>query len=58
MKKKVRINGYLAAGLILTAVIILWIVVGQFYTPYDPTKMSMDKLQGPTLAHLFGTDRF
>ena len=57
MKKK-KINGYLLAGTLLTAVIILWIIIGQFYTPYDPTKMSMAKLQGPSLAHLFGTDRF
>ena len=56
MKKK--INGYLLAGLIITSVIIIWIIVGRFYTPYNPTKMSSAKLQGPSPAHLFGTDKF
>ena len=56
MKKKM--NGYLLAGLIITSVIIIWIIVGRFYTPYNPTKMSSAKLQGPSPAHLFGTDKF
>ena len=56
MKKKM--NGYLLAGIIITSVIILWIIAGRFYTPYNPTKMSSAKLQGPSLAHLFGTDKF
>ena len=57
MKKK-KMNGYLLAGLIITTVIIVWIIVGRFYTPYNPTKMSSAKLQGPSPAHLFGTDKF
>ncbi|MBQ9028754.1 MAG: ABC transporter permease [Lachnospiraceae bacterium] len=56
MKKKM--NGYLLAGIIITSVIILWIIAGRFYTPYNPTKMSSAKLQGPSPAHLFGTDKF
>ena len=56
MKKKM--NGYLLAGILITSVIILWIIAGRFYTPYNPTKMSSAKLQGPSLAHLFGTDKF
>ena len=39
MKKK-KMNGYLLAGLIITTVIIVWIIIGRFYTPYNPTKMS------------------
>lgn len=57
MKKK-KINGYLLAGLILTGIILLWILIGTFYTPYVPTQMSSDKLQAPSLAHWFGTDKF
>ncbi len=56
--KKYKLNGYLVAGIILTGIIILWIIAGRFYTPYNPTKMSSAKLQGPSLAHLFGTDKF
>ena len=56
MKKKM--NGYLLAGILITSVIILWIIAGRFYTPYNPTKMSSAKLQGPSPAHLFGTDKF
>ena len=56
--KKTKVNGYLIAGILLTSVIILWIIIGRFYTPYNPTKMSSAKLQGPSLAHLFGTDKF
>ena len=56
--KKYRLNGYLVAGIIITSIIILWIIVGRFYTPYNPTKMSSAKLQGPSAAHLFGTDKF
>ena len=56
--KKTKVNGYLIAGILLTSVIILWIIIGRFYTPYNPTKMSSAKLQGPSLAPLFGTDKF
>ena len=57
MKNK-KFNGYLIAGCIITGIIVLWIVIGRFYTPYPPTKMSSAKLQAPSAAHLFGTDKF
>ena len=53
-----KCNGYLIAGVLITATIILWIIIGKFYTPYPPTQMGADKLQAPSLAHLFGTDKF
>jgi len=56
MKKK--LNGYLIAGCIITGIIVLWIIIGRFYTPYPSTKMSSAKLQAPSAAHLFGTDKF
>ena len=35
------------------------IVLGYFWTPYDPTAMSnAEKFDGPSLAHLLGTDNF
>ncbi|MDO5132020.1 MAG: ABC transporter permease [Eubacteriales bacterium] len=60
MKEKIRqkCNGYLVAGILIAGVILAWIIIGHFYTPYDPTKMSRAKLQGPSAAHLFGTDKF
>ena len=56
--KNRKLNGYLIAGCIITGIIVLWIVIGRFYTPYPPTKMSSAKLQAPSAAHLFGTDKF
>ena len=52
-----RQNGYLTAGLILAGLTAALIVLGFFWTPYDPNAMSMDRV-GPSLAHLMGTDNF
>jgi len=57
--KKARMNGYLKAGLLLTGFLTVLILLGFFWTPYDPTAMSVGpKLDGPTLQHLMGTDNF
>ncbi len=57
MKKKT--NGYLTAGLILAALAVGMIVLGCFWTPYDPNAMAMGgKFEAPSLAHLLGTDDF
>ena len=54
-----RLNGYLKAGLLLTGFMTLMIVVGYFWTPYDPSAMMAGpKLSGPTLHNLMGTDNF
>lgn len=54
-KKKILVRIYLCL-----AVLALFILVNLFaevLAPYDPTKISMvDKLQGPSWAHPFGTD--
>ena len=56
MKKR---NPYLTAGLILTGVLTGVIILGFFWTPYDPNAMAAGpKLTGPSLAHLMGTDSF
>ena len=54
-----RRNGYLRAGLLLTGLLAAVILLGCFWTPYDPTAMAVGpKFEGPTLAHLMGTDNF
>ena len=56
MKKK---NWNLMLGSILTGLVLIFVLVGLVYTPYDPTAMdSANKLAGPSLAHLFGCDNF
>jgi peptide/nickel transport system permease protein len=45
-------------GIVGLAVIVLAAIFAPFLTPYDPTVLSTDTgLQGPNLAHLFGTDQ-
>ena len=33
-------NWYLTVGVVITAVMVAFILVGMFWTPYDPTAMS------------------
>ena len=50
-------NTYLLLGVIITGLILLMVIVGLFYTPYDPTKMDASaKMQGISLKHIMGTD--
>ena len=60
VKQKMELsrNGYLIAGCLIAGIILVWIIIGCFYTPYDPTKMTSARLQGPSIKHLFGTDKF
>ena len=58
MKKRVM-NGYLLAGLLLTAFAAALILMGLFWTPYDPQAMAVGpKFDPPSLRHLMGTDKF
>ena len=52
-----RRNGFLTAGLVLTCALAALILLGFFWTPWDPNAMSADR-SGPSLAHLMGTDNF
>ena len=46
-------------GCCITGVMLLLIVVGAFWTPYDAEAMdTAAKMQAPSLAHLLGTDNF
>ena len=55
MKKR---NWYLTFGLVLSAVMLCYMVLGFFWTPHDPGKLSAsDKLASPSLSHPFGCDQ-
>ena len=52
-------NYSLIIGLILTGIILIITIIGQFWTPYAVTGMdSLAKNQAPSLIHLMGTDNF
>lgn len=54
-----RRNGYLTAGLVLTGFLAALILLGFFWTPYDPSAMAAGtKFEAPSLHHLMGTDSF
>lgn len=54
-----RINFSLTAGLIITGLLVVLIIIGSFWTPYDPNAMSAgEKLNSPSFAHIMGTDNF
>lgn len=56
MKKK---NWNLILGTVITSVMLLLIVVGFFFTPYDSQQMNIDlKLASPSLEHPLGCDHF
>ena len=57
MKKKKNWN--LILGGIITVVMLIMILIGFFWTPYDSTKMdSANKLAAPSLQHIMGCDNF
>ena len=59
MKNGKQKNWYLTIGIILTACMLIFIAVGFFWTPYEPSAMSAgDRNASPSLRHLFGCDSF
>lgn len=49
----------LLIGSLITAILVAMALVSFVWTPFSPTAMNFrDKLQGPSLAHFFGTDNF
>lgn len=60
MKKgKEKKNPYLITGGILSGFLTILILTGFFWTPYSTTAMNArEKMQPPSLQHLFGTDNF
>lgn len=64
MKKMVKIKGktyhlnYIL-GLVITSLVLLIVIIGFFYTPYDPNTMNAAlKNSPPSLMHPLGTDNF
>ena len=56
MKKKSRT---FMTGLCLAAFMFVFLLIGSFYTPYDPDAMNgTAKFAAPSLFHLFGCDQF
>ena len=52
-------NWFFRAGFVITAFMLLMILIGQFWTPYEPSAMDASaKGLAPSLSHLFGTDKF
>lgn len=45
-------------GFLLVGVTILLAVLALVWTPFDPVQATADRLQGPSLEHWMGTDRF
>ena len=55
--KKLLKNPYVLIGGIIMGLVLLMIIVGCFWMPYEPTKMSAsEKLQGISFKHIMGTD--
>ena len=45
--RKIKKDPYMCAGVIITGIILLMILVGIFWMPYEPTKMNAsEKLKG------------
>jgi len=44
-------------GALITAAIVLLVLIGLVWMPYEPTAMSADQMQGISASHLLGTDK-
>lgn len=50
-------NKYLLFGIIISGSLLLFGIIGTFWTPYNTTQLNAaTRFQGPCLSHLFGTD--
>ena len=59
MIKNGKKNYNLILGSIITGIILLMILIGCFYTPYDPDAMdASSKFAGVSLKHIMGCDNF
>lgn len=56
-KHQEKYNFEKITGIVLTGFILTFVIIGLFYTPYDPDKINAAlKNNPPTLLHPFGTD--
>ncbi|GAA4291100.1 ABC transporter permease [Anaerocolumna aminovalerica] len=59
MKNKKINNLNFKIGISIISLVLLFIIIGLFYTPYDPNAMDgTAKNMAPGFTHLFGTDNF
>lgn len=59
MEKKRKHSLNFIIGGIITAIMMIMVIMGFFYTPYETTKMdSKNKLAAPSLQHIMGCDNF
>ncbi len=49
--------GLFRLGAAITLAVVLLVIIGLVWMPYEPTAMSPDRLQGVSAAHLLGTDK-
>ena len=58
-RKNTSKNWLLIIGGVITALMFVIVIIGQFYTPYDPNFMDGSaRLDPPSWAHIMGTDNF
>jgi len=58
-RERGRLSPTLIAGLILVGIVATAALVSFVWTPYDPIQViAADRLQGPSAAHLLGTDKY
>lgn len=56
---KLRRHHNFIIGCCITGLVLLLVLIGSVWTPYDPEAMDgMAKMQTPSFAHLLGTDNF
>ncbi len=54
-----KLNLNLIIGVSVVSLVLLMILIGLFYSPYDPNEMNGTiKNAAPSFSHLFGTDNF
>lgn len=59
MVRRFKRNKRAMVGLVITVLFLLIAILAKFIAPYDPFEYDMENLlNGPTLAHPFGTDQF
>lgn len=52
-------NSSFKIGLVITVIMLLFVAIGYFYTPFDPEAMDgLNKFASPSLKHFMGTDNF
>lgn len=57
--RKDKINSYLVVGSIMLIIMLCFMILSFFYTPYEPNQMDVvHRYEAPSGMHLFGTDEF